>query len=198
MIMKVLRFEAHLWRALFRLVTRRRDGSGPGVTTVSYHRATTPVWMLMLFASAVEIPVLHLVVPWRPAQLALIVLGVWGVFLFAGLWAAYVTEPYLVNGAGIRLRHGPFRDLWLDWAQVADVTARTTRDWPGAGMGASPARADGRLGYVVNGATTVVLTLVEPVDGRSEVHIGADDPAALLTALRTWRPGVTAPPAPRP
>jgi hypothetical protein len=192
---RAVRFELALWRSLLLLLIGRRDGRRPGVTTVGYHRAATGLFVLLLVASAVEVPALHLIVPWQPVRLALLALGVWGVAFTAGLWASYVVRPYLFSADGVRLRHGVQRDLRLSWAQIADVRPRTVRTWAKPGF----AVEDGRLGYVVHGETNVALLLAEPivVGGAevTEVHVGADDPAALAAALSS-RP--LRPPAGRP
>jgi hypothetical protein len=196
---RAVRFELALWRSLSLLLIGRRDGRRPGVTTVGYHRAATGLFVLLLVASAVEVPALHLIVPWRPVQLLRLALGVWGVAFTAGLWASYVVRPYLFSADGVRLRHGVQRDLRLSWAQIADVRERTVRTWAKPGFGTAVTVEDGRLGYVVHGETNVALLLAEPivVGGAevTEVHVGADDPAALTAALSSRR---LRPPAGRP
>ncbi len=189
---RAVRFEAALWWSLLLFVTGRRDGLRPGVTTVGYHRAATGLFVLLLVSSAVEVPALHLIVPWPPVRLALLVLGVWGVTFAAGLWASYVVRPYLVSTQGVRLRHGPVHDVRISWAQIAEVRQRTVRTWAKPGFGTAVTVEDGRLGYVVHGETNVVLLLAEPIDvggaAVTEVHVGADDPAALAAALLAARP----------
>jgi hypothetical protein len=182
-----LRFELGLARSLYLAARGRQDGVRAGVTPVTYHRAATGMWAIGLFATLVEIPLMHLIVPWRPVQLTLLVLGVWSLWLVAGFWASFRVRPYLVDATGIRLRHGPFGDRTIPWSQVTDVRPETVRTWK-AGLGTAVTTEDGRLGYVVNGATNVALVLA---DG-TEVHIGADDPAALLRALPSPRPSVPA------
>lgn len=187
-----IRFGAGLVRSVYLLLTRRRDGVKPGVMPVAYHRGSTPIWVIGLVASGVEIPVLHLIVPWWPVQFALIVLGGWGLWFVAGLWASYAVRPYLVDAGGVRLRHGPFHDRWIPWSQIADVRERTTRTWDGTGLGAAVAEQDGKLAYITHSETTVALVLDAPIGGVTEVHIGADDPQALLRALLSRRPSAPA------
>jgi len=98
---RAVRFELALRRSLLLLLTGRRDGRRPGVTTGGYHLAATGLFVLLLVASAVEVPALHLIVPWPPVRLALLVLGVWGVAFTAGLWASYVARPYLFDPAAL-------------------------------------------------------------------------------------------------
>ncbi len=190
-VWRVLRFEAGLWRSLFLLVARRRDGVRAGVAGFGYHRALTPVWLPLVAVCAVELPVVHLVLPWRPVRLALLVLGVWGLLLVVGVWASHVVRPYLVDDTGVRLRQGPSGDLRVPWSAVASVAPRTVRTWS-AGLGAAVTVEGRRLGYVAGGETRIVLTLAGPLTvpagrGRTaevdEIHLGADDPDGLLAAL---------------
>ncbi|GAA0795119.1 hypothetical protein GCM10009524_04490 [Spirilliplanes yamanashiensis] len=182
-----VRFEAALWRSLWLFVTGRRDGRRDGVTTVGYHKAGTGLFVMLVVGSAVEVPALHFIIPWRPVQLALLVLGIWGVTFSLGLWVAYVVRPYLVSADGVRLRHGTFTDLRLSWGQIAHVQPRDVRTWERNGFGTAITVEGGRLAYVVQAETNVALILTTPitVDGKevTEVHVGADDPQALVAAL---------------
>ena len=73
---RALRFEVRIWVSLARWVARRPDVPG-GAEAHGYAQGVTPVIALWIFASAVEIPVVHLVVPWAPVRLVLLVVGVW-------------------------------------------------------------------------------------------------------------------------
>lgn len=199
LLWRVVRFEAGLWRSLFLLAVRRRDGVRAGVTGFGYHRGLASVWLPLVGVAAVEVPLVHLMVPHPVVRLALLAIGVWGVTIMLGIWAAHVVRPYLVGADGIRLRHGLSRDLRLPWSAIASVDARTTTSWREHGIGAATTVQDGRLGYLVTGETRVVLRLAEPMTvpagrGRTaeitEIHLGADEPEALLAALRVRVPAV--------
>lgn len=197
-----VRFEAGLWRSLFLLAARRRDGVRPGVSPFTYHRTLTAVWLPLTAVSAVEVAAVHLAVSWPPARYALLLLGSWGLLLMCGVWVSYVVRPYLVADDGVRVRHGLSRDLRLPWSAIASVAGQTTRSWANPGIGAVTTVQGRRLGYLVTGETRVVLRLVTPLTvpagrGRTaevdEIHLGADDPDGLLAALQ-----LRAPAAPRP
>jgi hypothetical protein len=186
MFLRFVRFEAGLWRSLSLLAIGRIDGMRPGTTAVGYHRAATPIWAIALFVTCAEVPAVHLAVPWPAAKAVLLVLGVWGVLLIAGMWASYRARPYLVDTDGIRLRMGLARDIRLPWSQVSAVTPRTVCTWQGAGLGTAAVVDGDRLAYVVGGQTSVVIALTEPLTappGITEIHVGADDPAQLIAAL---------------
>ena len=60
-----------LYRSLFRWVTRRPDLGGPGDEHFTYAKAVTPVMWLWIFASAAEVPLVHLLVPWEGVRFVL-------------------------------------------------------------------------------------------------------------------------------
>ena len=71
-------FEIRLYRSLFRWTTRRPHIPGPDLEPFGYARDVTPVMWLWIFASAAELPLVHVLVPWEGVRLALLVVGVWG------------------------------------------------------------------------------------------------------------------------
>lgn len=197
-VLRVIRFEAALWRSLFLLVTGRRDGVPSGAVAFSYHRPVTPVWLTFAGVSAVELVAVELLVPWPPVRAVLLVLGVWSLLLVLGMWAGMVVRPYVVSRDGVRLRHGTRRDVRLGAASIVAVRTRTARDWGSGGLGADVVvrqdRGHERVGYVVGGETHVVLTLADPESGTDradgaddtrprEVHIGLDDPTGFVAAV---------------
>ena len=62
---------------------------------------------LWIFASAAEIPLLHVLLPWHAAQVVSIVLGAWGLVWMLGLLASYRVRPHLLDADGLRVRNGP-------------------------------------------------------------------------------------------
>ena len=61
---RALRLEVTLYWALLRWVTRRSSVPA-GTTPVGYARLTAPVMALWIFASALEVPLVHVLVPWE-------------------------------------------------------------------------------------------------------------------------------------
>jgi hypothetical protein len=90
--------------------------------------------------SAVEVAAVEALVTWRPARYALLLGGVWSLFLVLGLWAATVVRPYVVDGRGVRIRQGLRGDLVVDAARIVAVRRRAVRDWRGGGLGADVVR----------------------------------------------------------
>jgi hypothetical protein len=69
-------------------------------------RKATPILVAFMFLSALEIPILPLVLPWAAVRYSLLVLGVWGLLWMLGLLASICTYPHVVDTTGIRLRSG--------------------------------------------------------------------------------------------
>jgi hypothetical protein len=184
--------EIGIWRSLFLLVTRRVSGQGPGVQAFSYAKAITPIMGAFVFVSALELPVVDLLLPWETVRLIAIVLSVWGLLWMVGLLASMKVFPHLVDDHGLRIRYGTRADIRIPWEAIASVATR---------RGRVPTRKHVQLersddGTVVDvavlkltnvevalhGATTIGLP-----DGPEEV-IGArfyvDDPRGLVSTVR--------------
>lgn len=193
LFVRLARYEARLWRALFLLATGRRHGVRPGLTGFGYARPLTAVWLPLTGVCAVELAAVHLLVPWPTARWVLLVLSLWGLVVVAGAWASYIVRPYLVDACGVLLRLGHGHDLFVPWAEVAAVAVRTVFTWPAPAM-ASPIvlRHRRALVYLVGPSTRLVLTLSEPMtapDGGEvdEIHLSIDDPDAFLAAASALR-----------
>ena len=73
---RAVRYELRLYVSLTRWVIRR-PSIPRGQTPVRYAQAATPVIALWIFASAMEIPLFHVLVPWHSVRIAGLALGVW-------------------------------------------------------------------------------------------------------------------------
>lgn len=112
-------FEVRLYRSLFRWVTRRADRGGPADVAFPYARMVTPVMWLWIFASAAEIPLVHVLVPWDGIRLALLVTGVWGVVWMIGLLASLWVYPHLLSPDRLVVRGGASHRIELPWDRIA-------------------------------------------------------------------------------
>ena len=116
-------FELALWRALYRWLRRRPDVPADA-EPFPYASAVTPVIWVFVVVSAIEVVVVHVVVPREAVRLALDVAGVYGVLWMLGLLASSRTAPHVVDGAGLRVRSGVSVDLVLPWEDIAAVRMR--------------------------------------------------------------------------
>lgn len=187
-------FELRLYRSLLRWVTRRPDVPGGTADPFGYAQAVTPVMWLWIFASAVEIPLIHVLVPWHTVRIAGLVLGVWGLVWMVGLLASLRVYPHLLDDAALRVRHGASTDISLPWDAVAAVRSER-RDLPSTVWTLQPREtADGGtdLQVGVSGQVNVTATLHRPTTVRTAkgdmeitaLSFLADDPRALVTRAR--------------
>jgi hypothetical protein len=125
---RVLRLEVTLYVALVRWLVRR-PAVPVGSEPVGYAQLSAPVMGLWIFASAAEIPLVHLLVPWEVLRLVLLVVSVWGLVWMLGMYAGLRTYPHLVTGAGLRLRYSTWVDVELPWSAVRGLRVEE-RDLP--------------------------------------------------------------------
>ena len=191
-VRRALVFELMLYVSLLRWVARR-PAVPPGEERIGYARAVTPVMGLWIFASAAEIPLLHVLLPWETARVISIVLGAWGLFWMLGLLASFQVRPHLVGPAGLRVRNGPVTDLRIAWSDVQSV--RTNRRDVASSVRALQPReteAGTDLQVVVNGQVNVEVLLHGPVTLRTakesmvvtSVSFFADEPRETVALLR--------------
>ncbi|TIC83956.1 hypothetical protein [Nocardioides sp. GY 10127] len=178
----------------------RRPHVPAGSTPWGYARLVSPVTWLWIGASAAETVAMHLIVPWEPLRLALLVLSVWGLVWMLGMLGGLRTRPHLVDDEAITLRQGCGHVLRLPWVEVADARA-VEEDLESSlwalQAGAPVERADGStsvvLSLAVSGRTNVLLALLEPrtIDTRGGVvraHAVAawvDEPRAFVAEARS-------------
>ena len=185
-------FELAMYRNLLRWVSRR-PSVGPGDEPVGYARLVTPVMCLLIFASAAEVPLMHVLLPWRTAQIISIVLGAWTLVWMLGLLAGLRTRPHLISDSGLRVRNGAFVDIPLPWAAMASVTTKEV-DLPSSIKGLQPlVTEDGTdLRVGVSGQVNIQVRLREPlaVPTRAgeltvdRVSFWVDEPRQVATRIR--------------
>lgn len=188
LVVLVVRLEVRMYVGLLRLVARRSDVP-VGAEPVRYVGAVAAVLWGITIVSAVELVVLHLIIPWHGVRIAADVLGIWGVVWCLGMTGCHYVYPHLLDDAGLRIRPAR-RDpaVEIPWDRVAAATVSE--------KGRESSRAlqveGGVLHVVVGSRTNVTLRLVEPitveVGGASydvgEVRFFADDPRAVVARVR--------------
>lgn len=190
---RVALMELRLYRSLYLWITRRPAVPPDGVG-VPYVGAILVLLWAFVGVSAVEMVVLHLVIPWGTVRLVVDIASLWGLVWMLGLTAAFHVYPHVVGGDGLRVRNGVGFDQLIPWSQVASVSSRTrSRDKSRAVQVDDP--GGGRpvvLAVVVGSQTNVDVQLVQPLfvpDHRvdRDVHVVrllADDPRAVVKRAR--------------
>lgn len=197
-------FEARLYRSLFRWMVRQPDLGGLSDQPVSYARTVTPVMWLWIFASAVEILVVHLLVPWDGVRVALLAVGVWGLLWMVGLLASLSVHPHLFGAQTLLVRYGASHRITVPWDAVASV-AHQERSLDSSVWTLQPRETERGvdLQVAVSGLVNVhahlrAPTRVSTAKGEmeiSELSFFADDPRAAVARARKLLRGPASRPA---
>jgi Bacterial PH domain len=183
------RYEAGIWRSLYRWLTRRRDATDPDAARFAYASQITPLLLAFIFLSALEIPIVSLLVPWPPLRYGLLVLGIWGVLWMLGLLASLRTNPHAVSRSGLRLRSGFQFDTSIPWEAISAIRLRRSSAHQKLQIEHNQTAAS----VALQGTSNVEVVFREPVlvrllDGRQAnvdaIYFYADNPTALLTAAQ--------------
>jgi hypothetical protein len=180
LVRHVVVFEINIYKSLLRWVLRR-PSVPPGCTPVGYAQMVTPVLVLWIFASAVEIPLVHVLVPWDGVRIPLLVLGVWGLIWMVGFLAGLRCYPHLLDGDALRVRNGPVHDIVVPFTEIAQVTTRE-KSLPSSMWVLQPEPVeDGvHLHVTVSGQVNVHLALRKPLTVLTRKG------RMTLTALSFW------------
>ena len=188
----LVKLEIGIWRSLFLLAARRVPGQGPGVQAFAYAREVTPIMGAFIFVSALELPVVHLLLPWETIRLIADLLSIWGLLWMIGFLAGMKVFPHLLDDDGLRVRQGPTIDIHIPLEAIASVTSR---------RGSVPTNRSVHVEHSDEGAfvdvavlkqTKVVVVLEQPTtielpSGREEVtelRFYVDDPRRFVAAAR--------------
>lgn len=120
----LMRAEWRSHRALWRWITRRPVGAGPGVTTLGYTRGTMALPIAFAVAALIEIVVVHLLVPWPWLRWTLLVTSVYSLLVMAGWFADRVVHPHLVTRDTFTVRAGHRVVATIERGNVRSCTPR--------------------------------------------------------------------------
>lgn len=184
------------YRSIWRWVSRAQRVP-EGASGFSYDKPVRTILVVFIVLSAVEIPLIDLLVhgiPWL--RWPFIVLGVWGVVTMFGILLGYLTRPHAVGPQGIRVRHGGEVDIDLPWRNVASVQRQRHALTGAPTLSLTGAGDEQTLNQVIQDHAEVEITLEEPTLLRlpqgdvivSALRISVDDPAAFMAVVRTHIP----------
>jgi hypothetical protein len=197
---RVLVVELRIYESIGRAIVRR-PAIPAGATGFGYHQPVRTILIVFIALSAVEIPIIDLIVhPWPVVRILFLVLGIWGLTWMIGLLCGFLTRPHAVGPDGIVVREGLELSIALPWDDIASVARRRVIDEP-----KSPrvSRNDERslLSLRMQDETNIEIELERPVrvtlPGRhpkggshdiEAVRLWVDDPDAFLGAVRVSIP----------
>jgi len=185
--------ELRLYRSLFRWVTRRPVAPRPDMQAIGYSQTVTPVMSLWIFASAAEMVVVHLIVPWPTVRIILLIISAWGLIWMIGFLVSLKVYPHLLDSSTLRIRHGATVDISIPWDSIASVVAQR-RDLPSSirtlQTRETPRGSDLQVG--VSGEVNVHARLTHPMtvptsrgaERITELSFWVDDPHAFVARAR--------------
>lgn len=197
---RAVRYELQLYRSLARWALRRRVVRHPDQVPVGYAQQVTPLLGLWIFASAVEVPVFHLILPWAGARNVVLGLSIWGLIWMVGLLASLRVHPHLMTPTALHVRHGPGVEVVVPWDAITHV--RTDRREVGSSVRTLhevTTAAGTDLHVTVGGETNVQAELraglrVRTPGGDAEItaiSFFVDDPRGFVAAARERRIAVS-------
>ena len=163
----------------------RRPAIPRGAAGFGYHKPVFTVLMIFIVLSAVEIPIVDLIVHrWPAVRIAFLMLGIWGVTWMFGLLCAYLMRPHTVGPDGIRVREGLETDIALGWDDIASVARVKRVDEPKSPR-IEETDASRTLVYRMQDETDIEIELERPTVVRLPGH-GARGGEQTITGLRIW------------
>ncbi|WP_173923819.1 hypothetical protein [Agromyces sp. Marseille-P2726] len=181
---RALLLELSIYASIGRFIARR-PAIPRGAAGFSYHKPVLTVLIVFIVLSAIEIPIVDLIVhPWPAVRIPFLILGIWGVTWMIGFLCAYLMRPYTVGPDGLRVRQGLEIDLPFSWDDIASVSRNTRVDEP-----KSPRleeEGDSRtLVFRMADETNIEVELERPTAVRLPGHApkGGEQ---TITGLRFW------------
>jgi hypothetical protein len=179
-VMLELRIYANIGRAI-----ARRPAIPKGASGFGYHRPVLTVLLIFIGLSAIEIPIIDLIVHrWPVVRIAFLILGIWGLTWMIGFLCSFFMKPHTVGPDGIQVREGLEIDIPLSWDDIASVERSHRVDEP-----KSPRFTDTNGGRMLSirmqDETNVELTLERPTLVRLPGHAPKGG-TQEVTAVRLW------------
>lgn len=199
-VARAVRMELRIYDSIGRAIARR-PAIERGGTGFSYHRPVLTILIIFIALSAVEIPILDLIVHrWPVVRIAVLIIGIWGLTWMIGLLCAYYMRPHVVGPAGIRVRDGLEIDIPLDWDTIASV-ARIRQVDPPKSPRFTDHDGERVLSLRMQDEVNIEIRLERPtplrIPGRPPkggvqdaeiVRLWTDDPTAYLAAVDRHMP----------
>jgi hypothetical protein len=185
-------FELNIYKSLLRWLSRR-PSIPAGFEPVGYAKLATPVVALWIFGSALELPLVHVLVPWHGVRVSLLAIGLWGLLWMLGVLAGLRSYPHLLGQDVLRIRNGAMHDVEVPWRAIEGVSTREqflpSSMWV---LQAQETEQGTHLNVGVSGQVNVHLRLGEQLTVHtrkgpmvvSGVSLWADEPRDLAARIR--------------
>lgn len=128
-----------------------------------YGNGSLALPLALAVVSAIELVVVHLLVPWTWLQIALLILTLWGVLFVLGYLASRVVHPHFLTGEELHLRWGHSTVLVTPLSNITAVESHTDH------RHTQPVIEDGKLVLTAFQSTNVRLRFAAPVPAAAPV-----------------------------
>ena len=175
-------------RAVVTWFRGRTTGVEPGALVLTAHRGRLAMPLAFVAVTAVEIVVLHILIPWPWLKTALLVLSIWSILALLGWHAVGRTNPHFLTARRLVVRHLGVVVATVERDDVVAVQRRRSF------AVTSPTIDDGVLHLPNPDGTVVDVVLREPVEAElpallrsrrrrgpvAKMSLHLDDPEALV------------------
>lgn len=190
LLVLAVRYEIRIWISLVRWVTRR-PAVAADEEAFGYTGLIAGLLGLWIFASALEIPLFHVITPWEQVRSAVLVISAWGLLWMLGYYGSLKVYPHAVGPAGIRVRYSATVRGSVRWDSVVSVAAHR-RDGLPRSVDLDPDDPT-TLAIAVGHETNVRILLSSPVEVATlsrtfrpeRLDLYVDDPKAFVAACRS-------------
>lgn len=189
---RAIELEIGVWLSLYRFIFRRPTVPA-GATGFSYHRPILSIMIVFIVLSAVEIPIVDLIVHrWPYIRIPFLLLGIWGLTWMLGFLFGHLTRPHAVGPAGIRVRSGTDVDIALSWDDVYSVeldkqvveSSKEPKLTPGDDGAILHLRVQNETNITVRLERPCTVRLPQGTETVHEVRFYADEPKQFMDAVR--------------
>ncbi|MHA6694116.1 hypothetical protein [Homoserinimonas sp. A520] len=189
---RAISMEIGVWLSLYRFIFRRPNVPA-GAKGFTYHRPLMSIMIIFIVLSAVEIPIIDLIVhQWLFVRIPFLILGIWGLTFMVGFLLGYLTRPHAVGPDGIRVRNGAEVDIPISWDDVYSVEPDKQVVESAKEPKVTSGEGGDTLHLRIQNETNILITLERPTAIRLphgpetvwEIRLFADEPKQFMDEVR--------------
>jgi hypothetical protein len=190
-----LNSEINAYRALWLCMRGRNFAIEPGAVPIGSSRGLFVMPAAFAIATAIEIAVLHLLVPWLWLQVTLAVVSIWSLVALFGHLAIHRTNPHYLTHSSLVLRQSGTVVTSIERTNILSIVPRRRFSET------APTIIDGRLYLPNTEGTTVDLVLESPISATvpalfpsrrkteqiHQISLYVDEPTRLISIVAGCR-----------
>ena len=193
LLRRAISYELGMWRSLYRWTFRRPVAPGANAEPFRYAATVTPLFLAFIGVSAIELPIVHVLLPWETVRFVADLSGVYGLVWMLGMLASMRVHPHVASDAGLRIRHGASVDFTVPWEEIAMIRSRHRSVAKRRAVQFERTGSDLVMQVVILNQTNIDVTLRRPTvvgwpkggsEPVTELRLYVDDPAAFVARTR--------------